>query len=448
MDRPRSRDGDRDRSRRDDRRGYRSRSRSRGRRRRDRSRSRSRGRRRRDRSRDRTRSGSKNPALGDYSEGHYGRGLDQPGGGRPAAQAPQVPRGATADDIHKIRQQTEIDDLTKDQRTVFVSQLVMKATEKQIRKFFEKVGKVRDVIMIRDKYTNRHKGYAYVELNDLESVPMVLMLNGTVPDFQRFPILVKASEAEKNFLAKQESAAAAEQQAEIDQRAAAPRRKLLVGNLHPNITEGDLRTVLAPFGDVESVDMSTVAPGSAVVSFVKAEDAMKASTKIAGIELGAGTPISVQFYEPGATVMGAASAGDWKFDNSGGDGVALGADGRANLMNALGQRAGLAPPPAQSGVGAPTAAFTITNMFDPAKEDGATWRDDIKADVTEECRTKGDVKHVYVDGSDPRGLVHVLFADSSSANAAALALHGRWFGGRAITCSHTDPAAYNYQSLP
>ena len=99
-------------------------------------------------------------------------------------------------------------------------------------------------------------------------------------------------------------------------------------------------------------------------------------------------------------------------------------------------------------VGAPTAAFTITNMFDPTKEDGATWRDDIKADVTEECRTKGDVKHVYVDGSDPRGLVHVLFADSSSANAAALALHGRWFGGRAITCAHTDPAAYNYQSLP
>ena len=36
-----------------------------------------------------------------------------------------------------------------------------------------------------------------------------------------------------------------------------------------------MRTVLAPFGDVESVDMSTVAPGSAVVSFVKAEDAMK-----------------------------------------------------------------------------------------------------------------------------------------------------------------------------
>merc|ERR1719473_97819 len=221
MDRPRSRDGDRDRSRRDDRRGYRSRSRSRGR--------------RRDRSRERTRSGSKNPALGDYSEGHYGRGLEQPGGGRPAAQAPHVPRGATSDDIHKIKQQTEIDDLTKDQRTVFVSQLVMKATEKQIRKFFEKVGKVRDVIMIRDKYTNRHKGYAYVELNDLESVPMVLMLNGTVPDFQRFPILVKASEAEKNFLAKQETVASApapHASADGSLVSAANANRLYIGNLH------------------------------------------------------------------------------------------------------------------------------------------------------------------------------------------------------------------------
>ena len=71
-----------------------------------------------------------------------------------------------------------------------------------------------------------------------------------------------------------------------------------------------------------------------------------------------------------------------------------------------------------------------------------------RALLVKSSAAKGDVKHVYVDASDPRGLVHVLFADASSANAAALALHGRWFGGRAITCSHTDPAQYNYQSLP
>jgi hypothetical protein len=70
------------------------------------------------------------------------------------------------------RQKDEINDLTKDQRTVFVSQLVMKANERSIKEFFEKIGKVNDVIMIRDKYTNRHKGFAYVEMTDLDSVPV------------------------------------------------------------------------------------------------------------------------------------------------------------------------------------------------------------------------------------------------------------------------------------
>jgi RNA-binding protein 23/39 len=39
-------------------------------------------------------------------------------------------------------------------------------------------------------------------------VPLVLQFSNTVPDFQKFPIMVKASEAEKNYLAKEEKAAA------------------------------------------------------------------------------------------------------------------------------------------------------------------------------------------------------------------------------------------------
>lgn len=33
----------------------------------------------------------------------------------------------------------------------------------------------------------------------------MLQLNDRVPDFQKFPVMVKASEAEKNYLAKQAS---------------------------------------------------------------------------------------------------------------------------------------------------------------------------------------------------------------------------------------------------
>lgn len=51
----------------------------------------------------------------------------------------------------------------------------------------------------------RLQGFAYVEMKSLESLPLVLQLNDRVPDFQKFPVMVKASEAEKNYLAKQAS---------------------------------------------------------------------------------------------------------------------------------------------------------------------------------------------------------------------------------------------------
>lgn len=44
-----------------------------------------------------------------------------------------------------------------------------------------------------------------MEMKSLESLPIVLQLNDRVPDFQKFPVMVKASEAEKNYLAKQAS---------------------------------------------------------------------------------------------------------------------------------------------------------------------------------------------------------------------------------------------------
>jgi len=39
---------------------------------------------------------------------------------------------------------------------------------------------VRSVVMIRDKATNRHKGFAYVEMADLDVIPAVLLMNQQV----------------------------------------------------------------------------------------------------------------------------------------------------------------------------------------------------------------------------------------------------------------------------
>ena len=88
---------------------------------------------------------------------------------------------------------------------MFVSQLTAKITEAHLERFFGELGRVNNVIMIRDKATGRHKGFAYVEMADVDTIPDCLLFNNVVPDFQKFPILVKASEAEKNFNAKKET---------------------------------------------------------------------------------------------------------------------------------------------------------------------------------------------------------------------------------------------------
>ncbi len=85
----------------------------------------------------------------------------------------------------------------------------MRATERQIKYFFEQAGEVREVKIITDKFTKRSKGFAYIEMGKYEDVPKALLLNGQKMCLKHdacncsgFPILVKASEAEKNVLVK------------------------------------------------------------------------------------------------------------------------------------------------------------------------------------------------------------------------------------------------------
>ncbi|KAK7237060.1 RNA-binding protein [Aureococcus anophagefferens] len=80
-----------------------------------------------------------------------------------------------------------------------------------------------------------------------------------------------------------------------------------------------------------------------------------------------------------------------------------------------------------------------------ATETDPTWRSDIRDDVTAECGKYGPTVHVHVDAVSPRGLVHVLFRDADGAAAAAAALHGRWFAGRAITCVYVAPETHRAQ---
>lgn len=56
-----------------------------------------------------------------------------------------------------------------------MNQITAKVREKDLKKFFEACGgPVKNVIMLRDKATNRHRGFAYVEMRDLDAVSSTL----------------------------------------------------------------------------------------------------------------------------------------------------------------------------------------------------------------------------------------------------------------------------------
>ena len=191
-----------------------------------------------------------------------------------------------------------VDEATKDQRTIFVSQLVMRAEERDISRYFKRsIGiKVRDVILLRDRRTGRHKGCAYVELGSLEDVERALKATGKIPDFQRFPILVKRTEAEKNGMAISAAGAGGVQftppvsstpyQLMPDGRRIEA-QKVYIGSIDPCITQAQLYALFSQFGPLDKVllqiDVATgMSRGFAFLSYRDPKDANLAIQTMSG----------------------------------------------------------------------------------------------------------------------------------------------------------------------
>ncbi|CAN0174421.1 unnamed protein product [Ectocarpus sp. 12 AP-2014] len=285
----------------------------------------------------------------------------------------------------------------------------MKVTEDDLAKYFGLLGEVNNVIMLRDKFTSRHKdggdamrgralprhkGFAYVEMKSLESVPVVLQLNERVPDFQKFPVMVKASEAEKNYLAKQaKKAKNPTGHVILGNAAALAGLKLHIGNLHQNITEDDLGEICRSFGEVTQLILHRDEAGEskrfAFVTYADTESTNACLEKLDGLEV-AGKALAVSYckadpktipknLDANATATAAAAAAatahaaslatsttagqqsstaassNWKLDDDeGAGGVKMDSTNRANIMSRFGGGTGL--PPASLGAASATAA--------------------------------------------------------------------------------------------
>ncbi|XP_053324354.1 probable RNA-binding protein 23 isoform X4 [Spea bombifrons] len=223
----------------------------------------------------------------------------------------------------------------RDARTVFCMQLAARIRPRDLEDFFSAVGKVRDVRIISDRNSRRSKGIAYVEFCDIQSVPLAIGLTG-----QRLlgvPIIVQASQAEKNRLAAMAN--------NLQKGNSGPMR-LYVGSLHFNITEDMLRGIFEPFGKIENIQLlkepdTGRSKGFGFITFADAECARRALEQLNGFEL-AGRPMKVGRVTD--RVDGGNDISVLDSDELERSGVDLGATGRLQLMAKLAEGTGLQMP--------------------------------------------------------------------------------------------------------
>ena len=197
----------------------------------------------------------------------------------------------------------------RDRRTVFVQQLSVRCTDRDLNEFFTSNScPVRHARIVLDKYTRKSKGVAYVEFFEEETVRVALKLSGK--KILGVPVIVELTETEKNRIAQEAASlnaamsksngssggnittATSTSSGSIDDLV-----RLYIGSLHPSLTELELEQLFEPFGELESVELlkderSGESKGVAFVQYKKVGGARMALEALNGFEL-AGRAIRV-----------------------------------------------------------------------------------------------------------------------------------------------------------
>jgi len=95
--------------------------------------------------------------------------------------------------------------------------------------------------------------------------------------------------------------------------------------------------------------------------------------------------------------------------------------------------------------GVPSTIIVLHGMFNPSQvnlQSDPEFFNDIEADVEQECRKYGNITKVWPDQSSSRGDVWVRFTDVTSSANCQRALDRRWFAGQQIIAEFTNEAAW------
>ncbi|CEM05200.1 unnamed protein product [Vitrella brassicaformis CCMP3155] len=388
------------------------------------------------------------------------------------------------------KRRREIEEARRDDLTVLVLNLSLKADERDVYEFMsEHAGKVKDIQVIRDQRSGKSKGVAYVELYTQEALIKALSLSGS--PIKGVPIKVQASQAEKNRAAR----AAKEMAAQV--ASSEGPLKLYVGNLTDklaNITDSELRDLFSPFGAIDNVDIhkdpyTGLCRGYAFIAFRNAADAKEAMTAMNGFDIsgkqlkvGLATESKNQLQQQGlygpSLLMQQQAAAD-ALDNErledAGGGLMSGNTAKIELMKKLARDAqlaststtptvpqapmvaGMAYPNAYSGVPPAAAApiapsgemssnIVLNNMLSASEvnlESDPTFFEDVMEDVKQECSSHGTVARVWLSRINIDGKVWVKMQDVQQAVKVAQALNGRYFAGKQIVVEFVADSVWN-----
>jgi len=351
--------------------------------------------------------------------------------------------------------------------------------------------RVLEVILLRDNRTGNHKGCAYVQFGRMEDVNKAIAVAGQAPDFQRFPILVKPSEAEKNYSVTASSSVVTASMMGTSTSATPlfskegkviESQKVYVGNLGTDVTEEHIFALFSQFGNLEKVSMqidpaTRTSRGYAFLSFRDPKEANLAIQTMDG-QILAGRQIKTGWASQTSAIQGVEVVKSQQFpdqskqrtqkafsvlaqisgfedtkqsrseisataekaieaamagvlDVKGEPGVPT----VAKAENDLVQRE--APPTATQGaklVGgeSPSKFILVHNMFDKDEESGEQFAAEIKEEFIEECSKFGKIISVTVMHSEAGGKIYAAFETEEAAVQCATNLAGRWFDKRQL----------------
>eukprot|EP00922_Rhytidocystis_sp_ex-Travisia-forbesii_P035796 GHVS01053102.1.p1 GENE.GHVS01053102.1~~GHVS01053102.1.p1 ORF type:complete len:479 (+),score=102.37 GHVS01053102.1:116-1552(+) len=179
---------------------------------------------------------------------------------------------------------------------LFVGRLPRTHTEEMIRPLFAQYGTVVEVVVIRDKQTQQHKGSAFVRMASICQADLAIrsLNNVKVVDPSMGPLTVKYAIGELENLGLPATAI----DPNVDQA------KLFVGSLPKTVTESQVRDLFGRFGTIDEVfimkDNSGMPKGCAFVKFSYKEQAMFAMNQLNGkmTVQGASRPVEVRFAAP------------------------------------------------------------------------------------------------------------------------------------------------------